>query len=200
MKSSLLVVAVLFLGLTLGGCTTRVIRTDTSKVTDFSGYWNDTDSRLVAEEMIRDAVSGNWTNDFNRATGRMPTVIVGTIKNNTFEHINSDVFINDLEIALTNSGKVQFVANKDFRQEIRDERADQQSGNTEPSTISAKGHELGADFMLQGSISSVEDAVRGKYAVFYQVNLVLVDMKTNQKRWMGQKEIKKIVIRPQTRL
>jgi PBP1b-binding outer membrane lipoprotein LpoB len=120
-------------------------------------------------------------------------VIVGTIKNNSHEHINPDLFVASLQKALINSGKVDFVANKFERDEVREERLDQLSGNTELSTISEKGHETGADFMLKGSINSIQDAVEGKFVMFYQVNLELIDMKTNQKRWLGQKEIKKLV-------
>ena len=184
----------------LAGCATKVTRVDVAKVTDLSGSWNDTDARLVFEEMVKDCLGGNWVNDFNKTSGRSPVVIVGAIKNRTFEHISAEIFIDDIEHALTNSGKVVFVASQGPRQEIRDERMDQQSGNTEPATISQKGHETGADFMLQGSVNSIKDAVKGKYAVFYQVTLELVDMKTNQKRWLGQKEIKKVVERPGVKL
>ena len=185
----------------LSGCgTPKVTRTDVKAVTDLSGGWNDTDVRLVAEEMVKDCMAGKWVDDFNRANGRAPAIIIGSIKNKTFEHISSEMFTNDLEVALVNAGKATFVADKSFREEIRDERADQNQGNTEPSTISARGHETGADFMLQGSINSLKDEIKGKVAVFYQVKLELVDMKTNQKRWIGQKEIKKIVERPSVRM
>ncbi len=200
MKRTNLSLLALLAVIAVAGCATKVTRTDVNKVTDFGGGWNDTDARMVAEQMIQDCLSGNWLNEFNKSSGRTPTVIVGLVKNKTFEHISSEVFIDDLERALTNSGKVQFVAAKDARQEIRDERADQQGGNTEPSTITEKGHETGADFILQGNINSIKDPVPGKYAVFYQVTLELVDLKTNQKKWLGQKEIKKIVERPSTKL
>ena len=193
-------VCILFLVSAVAGCATKVTRTDVGKVTDFSGGWNDTDAHLTAEEMIKECLAGHWINEFNKSSGRSPVVIVGFIKNRTFEHISSDVFVEDLQRALTNSGKVAFVASQDGRREIREERADQQTGNTEPSTISKKGHETGADFMLQGGINSIQDAVKGKYAVFYQVTLELVDMKTNRKIWLGQKEIKKIVQRPNVKM
>jgi penicillin-binding protein activator len=197
MNRLLLAVCMIFL---LTGCATKVTRTDVNTVTDLSGGWNDTDVRLVAEEMIKDCMDGNWINDFNKATGRAPTVIIGSIRNKTFEHISAEMFTNHLEMALVDSGKVAFIADKSYRDEIRDERADQLTGNTEPSTIAEKGHETGADFMLQGSINSIKDAIKGKQSVFYQVKLELVDMRTNQKRWIGQKEIKKIVDRPSVRL
>ncbi len=195
MKTSMLVcVCMLFV---LTGCaTTKVTRTDVNAITDLSGQWNDTDARLTAEAMIADCLNGNWTNEFNKEKGRTPTVIVGKIKNRTYEHISSDIFTSVLERALTNSGKVTFVADKENREDIRDERADQQAGNTEPATISEKGHETGADFMLQGAIEAIKDEVKGKYAMFYQITLEMVDMKTNQKKWISQKEIKKIVEHP----
>ena len=182
--------------LMINGCaSTKVTREEINKSIDLSGRWNDTDARMVADEMIKTCLNGVWVNDFNKSSGRTPVVIIGTIKNNTFEHISSDVFVEEMQKALMNSGKVVFVANKDERQEVREERVDQQTGNTQPATITAKGHETGADFMLKGSINAVKDAVRGRYVMFYQVTLELVDMKTNQKRWIGQKEIKKLVER-----
>jgi uncharacterized protein (TIGR02722 family) len=194
MKS--LVILLVGFVLILTGCTSpKVIREDVNKPIDISGRWNDTDARMVADEMINECLSGLWINEFNKSSGHTPTVIVGTIQNNSYEHINPDVFISELQKALINSGKVSFVANKNERGEIRDERADQQMGNTNPATITSKGMETGADFMLRGSINAVEDAVKGRYVMFYQVNIELIDLKTNQKRWIGQKEIKKRVER-----
>ena len=189
-------VLVIVFGISLGmaGCaSTKVQRTDVNKPIDLSGRWNDTDSRLTAESAIEDCLKHSWTNDFNKEAGRNPTVIVGQITNRSQEHINSQVFIKDLERALVNSNKVQLVASSQERKGIRDERVDQQAGNTDPSTISKPGFESGADFMLQGSINSVKDEIKGKYAILYQVNLELIDMKTNGKKWIAQKEIKKVV-------
>ncbi|MBI3314999.1 MAG: penicillin-binding protein activator LpoB [Candidatus Omnitrophica bacterium] len=192
-KCSLLFVLVV---LTAAGCAPKVTRMEPDKVVDFSGGWNDTDARLVAQEMIKDCLAGPWVNEFTQKSGRPPVVIIGAVKNRTFEHIDPGVFITDMEQVLTNSGKVIFVASKDDREEVRAERSDQQAGNTAFPTISPKGLETGADFMVQGSVHSIKDALRGRYAVFYQVTLELVDLKTNQKRWIGQKEIKKVVERP----
>ncbi len=190
--------------LVTAGCTsTNARRMDADKTTDLSGMWNDSDARMVANEMIGDCLNGRWIDDFMKSQGHSPVVIVGTIKNKTSEHISSDVFIDTVQRALTNSGKVVFVASKDERMEIRDERADQQMGNTEAATISPKGHETGADFMLQGNINQIEDEVESQTLMvakrrstnFFQVTLELVDLKTNQKRWIGQKQIKKSIER-----
>ena len=194
MKIKFYIFMMIGLGLSVLGCSsTKVQRTEVNKVIDLSGRWNDTDSRMVAEEAIVDCLSHSWINDFNKETGRSPTIIVGQIINRSSEHINSLVFTKDLEQAIVNSNKVQLVASKQERKEIREEREDQQSGNTDPATISKAGLESGADFMLQGGINSVTDEIKGKYAVLYQVNLELIDLKTNRKKWISQKEIKKVV-------
>mgnify|MGYP000205166593 FL=1 len=55
------------------------------------------------------------------------------------------------------------------------------------------GQEVGADFMLQGSINTIVDAVSGEQARFYQVDLTLIELGTNRKVWLGQKKIKKTI-------
>jgi uncharacterized protein (TIGR02722 family) len=161
-------------------------------VTDLSGNWNDTDSRLVAEEMIQDALSRNWLTKYNREQGKAPTVIVGTVRNLSHEHINTRTFIADMERALINSGEVEFVASADERQEVRGEVKDQDLNATD-ETRKQMGQEVGADFMLQGSINTIVDAVSGEQARFYQVDLTLIELGSNRKVWLGQKKIKKTI-------
>ena len=190
--------------LTSGCSSSRVERVSPDKVTDLSGTWNDSDARMVAEEMVKECLNGKWLPEFNQAnSNKAPVVIIGDIKNKTYEHISPDVFINSLQKALLDSGRVQFVANKEERAEVREERQDQQVGNTEPSTIIPVGHETGADFMLQGNINAIKESVedqrlmvgKKKSTSFFQVTLELIDLKTNQKRWIAQKEIKKSIER-----
>jgi uncharacterized protein (TIGR02722 family) len=176
----------------LSGCGKTVTRVDADSVTDLSGNWNDTDSRLVAEEMIQDVLSRAWLTNFSRAQGKSPTVIVGTVRNLSHEHINTRTFIADMERELINSGQVEFVASAVDRQEVRDEIKEQDLHASE-ETRKAMGQEIGADFMMQGSINSIVDAISGEQARFYQIDLTLIELGTNRKVWVGQKKIKKTV-------
>ncbi len=187
--------AIICLGIIVGCASVKVQRTNVAKTIDLSGRWNDSDSRLVAEEMIKDCLARPWVNEFNIKNSRIPVVIVGTVVNRSSEHIDSAVFTVDLEKELLNSGKVKFVAAKAPREEIREERLDQ-AENASKLTTKPSREETGADFMLQGTINSVKDEIKGKYVILYQVNLELVDMTTHEKAWIGQKEIKKVVSRP----
>lgn len=176
------------------GASRKVTRMETETVVDLSGRWNDTDSRLVAEEMIREALARPWLEDFIAEKAKKPDVIVSRIRNESYEHISVETFIRDLERELTNSGKVNFVAEKSEREEIREERLDQALHASEESA-KRPGQEAGADFMLIGSINSILDESGGKKVIYYQVDLQLVDMETNRKVWLGQKKIKKFISR-----
>jgi hypothetical protein len=180
--------------LVVSGCA-GVKRVEVEEVIDLSGRWNDTDSRLVSEEMIRDALNRPWLERFKIAHGgKPPVVIVGTVENRSHEHINVQTFVKDLERALINSGEVEFVASRGEREEVREERRDQAIHAAE-ETAKPMGEEIGADYMLKGSINSIMDKISGKAVIFYQVNLELIDLKTNKKVWIGEKKIKKYVKR-----
>ena len=175
-------------------CSPSVKRVETNLVKDVSGGWNDTDAQMVAQEMITDCLQGGWYNRFLSQKGKEPVVIVGTVVNNSSEHINTGVFIEEMQRALINSGKVDFVASKNERGEIRTERLEQDEFASE-ATRKAFGKEVGADYMLSGVLNSVVDKSGSKALVFYQANLKLIDIETNRIVWNGQKQIKKYVKR-----
>ncbi|MCA1958989.1 MAG: penicillin-binding protein activator LpoB [Nitrospira sp.] len=185
--------------LAVGGCghEVKVTRVDAGVVTDLSGRWNDTDSRMVAEAMVKEALEYPWLGNFSKAKQRQPVVVVGTVVNNSHEHINVQTFITDLERELTNSQKVTFVAGKQEREEVRAERKEQAVYARE-DTQKAPGKESGADFMLKGTIATIVDEADGTKAVFYQVDLQMIDLENNAKVWYGQKKIKKVVERKRT--
>ncbi len=180
--------------LALSGCGTSqsVSRIEPDETVDLSGDWNDTDSRLVAEEMISDVLSRPWLGDFKGEKKRPPDVIVGTVKNRSTEHIQTITFIKNLERELVNSGRVNFVVGKEERTEVREERADQQE-NASAESMKKFQQEAGADFMLQGDIATIVDQDRGEQVKYYQVNLELVNLENNRKAWIGEKKIKKLV-------
>lgn len=179
----------------LTGCGgVKVERVDSGEMIDLSGNWNDTDSQLVSAEMINDSLSRPWVSEFRSLQGKPPVVIVASVRNRSSEHINTETFVKDLERELINSGKVKFVASKEQRSEVRDEKNDQ-ANFSDPATIKAMGKEKGADFMLQGQINTIMDEA-GKQAVkYYQVELEMINILTSEKVWIGQKKIKKLVTR-----
>ncbi len=177
----------------LTGCAetpTKVERISADEVTDLSGQWNDTDSRLVSEEMVMDMLARPWIENHRRQYSAKPAVIVGYIRNLSHEHINVKTFINDIERELINSNQVDFVADSEEREQLRYEREDQDLNASEASR-KAMGQELGADYMLLGSINTILDGAGTTQVTYYQVDLKLTSLTDNRTMWIGQKKIKK---------
>ncbi|MBI5198104.1 MAG: penicillin-binding protein activator LpoB [Nitrospirae bacterium] len=178
----------------VSACGPKVTRISPEETVDLSGRWNDTDSRMVAEERVKEALGRPWVENFTSKNEKPPTVIVGTVVNRSHEHINVQTFIKDLERELTNSGQVQFVAAKGEREEVREERLDQ-ALNAAEETAKSPGKETGADYMLKGTLNTIVDESGKVKAVFYQVDLEMIDLESNVKVWFGQKKIKKVISR-----
>jgi penicillin-binding protein activator len=182
---------VFFLLLCLG-CARTVTRIAPETQVDLSGRWNDTDSRMVADQMILDLVNSDGYKNYAAGKGRKPVIVVGMISNKTSEHIDANNYIRKFEVVIHNSGMAELVENDEFRDKLRLERASQQDFSS-PETMSKWGKETGADLMLFGEMNSETDVLNKKRVVNYITTLFLTDMESNKRIWYGQREIKKFV-------
>ena len=195
MKKYFLLALILSIASVLTGCVSSTVeRVDFDSQQDLSGYWNDTDARIVSNDLAEQLTDSSWYNRFIQENDRKPVIIIGSIRNNTDEHINTSIISKKLEISLINTGKVLSVANSSERKEIRDERDDQQIN---ASIDSAKniGNETAADFMLRGDIKTIVDSDGLKSVRTYFITAELVDIETNTKIWLGENSTIKKVIR-----
>ncbi len=193
MKKSLTIIALgLLTAFVLGSCSRKVARVDTQSQIDISGRWNDTDSRLASEELTAQLISGSWISNHLLEKSKKPVIIVGLVRNKSHEHIDAETFIKDIEKAIIKNDNVRLVQGGQMRDELRGERADQQD-NASNSTVKKFGLETGADYMLQGNITSIVDAHKREKVVYYQIDLELTHLETNEKVWIGDKKIKKLV-------
>lgn len=195
MKKYFVLALILSVASVLTGCVSSTVeRVDFDSQQDLSGYWNDTDARIVSNDLAEQLTDSSWYNRFIQENDRKPVIIIGSIRNNTDEHINTSIISKKLEISLINTGKVLSVANSSERKEIRDERDDQQIN---ASIDSAKniGNETAADFMLRGDIKTIVDSDGLKSVRTYFITAELVDIETNTKIWLGENSTIKKVIR-----
>ena len=176
----------------LQSCSHRVTRVDPNEQIDISGKWNDVDSKITAEAMVDQVLNEVWLSNFVKDKGEKPVVIVGFVKNKSHEHIEAETFVKDIEKSFVRTQRVRLVQGGEKRQELRAERADQQT-NASVSTMKKWGLEVGADFIMQGSINSIVDAYKRDKVVYYQVDLELTNIQTNEIVWIGDKKIKKTV-------
>lgn len=179
--------------LVLSSCSQRTVtRVDPDQQIDLSGRWNDVDSKKVANKTVQQFLNSTRYEQYTADNGKTPAIIVGYINNKTSEHIDADNFIKKFEIEIFNSGLADLVESREFRERLREERADQQEFAS-PETTAKWGKEYGADLMLFGTMTSETDTYNNKKVVNYIVTLYLTDIETNKRVWYGQEEIKKFI-------
>ena len=195
MRSTSKFLVTFLIAITLVSCSTKheVTRVAYDEQIDLSGRWNDTDSWRTAQDITNQILNERWIRDFsNDNQGERPKVIVGSMKNKSHEHIDAETFVKDIEKAFIRTGSVRLIQGGDKREELRFERQDQQD-YASAATMKKWGQELGADFMLHGTINSIVDSYKNEKVVYYQIDLELTNLETNEVVWIGDEKIKKFV-------
>ncbi len=186
--SVLLVMAVLLM--TLSGCTvtTREVSSDEKVIYD-EGY-HFSDKKAIVADMVQ-SLLGKYPLD--RSTDR-PVVIVYGIANRTTEHISTSAITDDIRQALLQSGRVRFV-NETQRENIERETSYQYGGNVAAETRIARARQIGAKYMLTGTLRSMEKEqprqvrFKKKTLMYYSLNLELTDIQTGLIEWADSTEI-----------
>lgn len=207
MKNTLQVLFCIIFLLAILACSDlpKVKRVDANTITDLSGNWNDTDVRLVCDSLLKNALASpridEYINDFSaRNSGARPAIIVGRFRNVTSEHIDTSIVSGIMRSSIINSGKLDFVEGGEAREDMREERQDQQvyaSG----ATTAALANETGANMMLTGTVNSIVDGAGKKMTRTYYVTATITNIETSRILWEGENNsIKKVITRPKTKI
>ena len=161
-------------------------------VKDLSGYWNSNDVDQVCTTLIDSCIKSMRIANFRTTEGRAPVVIIGTIRNKSVEHIDTSILSKRFQNVIINDGTLEFVADANQREELRAEKNDQAENAYE--TAKSIGNETAADFMLQGTVSTIVDTAGRQQVRTYQVDMQLIDLETNRIVWSEQNnDIKKYI-------
>ncbi len=182
------------LSLALGGCaTTRTIDPDSQVHYDASYDFSDKD-------LIVSHLSENLVNFVDGSNVR-PVIISYGIGNQTSEHINTSGISDDIRLALVQSGKYQLI-NEAQRANIDEESDFQKTGAVSESQRIAQGRQLGADYILGGTLRSIvkkqprQIRLTKKKLVHYSLNLELTNTETGAIAWADKVEIARESSRP----
>lgn len=189
----LAVAAVLF----MTGCTvtTRDISSDQEVIYD-EGY-HFSDKKNIVNAMADSLISKPPLVNANDR----PVIVVYGIANRTSEHISTSAITDDIRQALLASGKVRFV-NKIQRENISRETDYQYSGKVTTETRIKLGRQVGADYMLTGTLRSIEKKqprqvrLKKKILKYYSLNLELTDLETSLIEWADSAEVIRESSRP----
>lgn len=178
------------------GSTPSVERISSEESIDLDGYWNESDVSAVCNTLIEECSKSSAVAGFTKKNKRVPVAIIGRIRNESSEHIDTSIIEKKFQNAIVNSGAMEFVSDSSERQYLRDEKADQAEHAT-MDTAKELDSETGADYMLLGSVKSIVQVSANKNIRTYYVYVELHDIKTNKILWMSEdSSIRKVISNP----
>jgi uncharacterized protein (TIGR02722 family) len=134
------------------------------------------------------------------ATDR-PIIVIYGIANRTSEHIDTSGITDEIRREILSTGKARFV-NKAQRENIINETDYQQGGRVANETKIKLARQLGAKYMLTGTLRSIEKKegrqarLTKKSYIYYSLNLELTDLETSLIEWADSVELVREASKP----
>lgn len=181
---------VLAAAVSLAGCaaTTRTINPESNFHYDAS--YDFADKKAIVSELTSNLLADTVVN----RVGEPPIVISYGIANETREHINTGGIADDIRSNLLQSKQFRFL-NRSQRQNLVDEADYQYAGFVPPEDRVQEGQQLGAEFILSGTLRSIEKKqsrqwrLSKKKLVYYNMTLEMTDLTTGEIAWSDSVEI-----------
>lgn len=159
---------------------------DPTRVELLDDKFNEADMQQMADTMIKAMVSCGYIAN----APKPPIVIVEKVANRTQDHIDMASMTNMIRTALINSGKVRFV-DKEARETLDEEYEYNAGGNVSEVTQKKRGKQVGADYILNGSLSTNVQEVGGTKFVYYKLTMNLTNLESSTIDCTQEKELRK---------
>ncbi|MBU0592857.1 MAG: penicillin-binding protein activator LpoB [Pseudomonadota bacterium] len=195
-SSSLLLSLTTAVALGLGGCATTspevssgpVKYGDAKAVETVTNEFGSTDLQTIAESMARSMLQSRPVTQ----SRERPLVTIAEVKNKTSEYIDTRAITDSIRAQLLKSGAVRFAVDINAMQNQTDELIRQnQTGMYKKSKSKKIGQMEGADFRVEGNISSIVKRTSDIKDVYYKFSLMLVNVESGVIEWADEKEIRK---------
>jgi uncharacterized protein (TIGR02722 family) len=161
---------------------------DSKAVESLTNEFGSTDLQTIAESMARSLLQSRPVVQ----SARPPLVTVSDVKNKTGEYIDTRSITDSIKTQLLKSGAVQFAVDIENMQGQTDELIRQnQTGLYKKSSAKKIGKMEGADYRIEGTITSIVKKTSDVKDVYYKFSLSLVNIESGVLAWMDEKEIRK---------
>lgn len=145
-----------------------------------------TDLQMIAEAMSRSlaqSVAGNK---------QKPLVTVADVKNKTDEYIDTKSITDSIKTQLLKSGTMKFATDIADMQNQTDELVRQNNTGLYKKSSTAKiGHMEGAQYRIEGTLTSIVKKNSSVKDVYYKFTLMMTNIESGTLEWMDEKEIRK---------
>ncbi|QIW09626.1 penicillin-binding protein activator LpoB [Francisella sp. LA112445] len=177
--------------LSLNSCSTKVAYENPDSVDTTSIDFSSTDLQAITKKMADDMLNSRGVKKITAMD--TPTLFFSNIRNETNEHINTTMLSNTVQTQIVNSGLFQ-VTDMTQIKNIREQLGYQaNSGMVDQSTATRIGHNIGARYMVYGSIQDINNVSvdKDRRSKYFLATLKMLDLKTNLIVWQGEKQILK---------
>lgn len=159
---------------------------DAKAVEQVSNEFGSTDLQMIAESMARSLAQ-------SYAGSRVkPLVTIAEVKNKTSEFIDTRAVTDSIRVQLLKSGTFRFATDIAGMQNQTDELVRQnQTGLYKKSKTSKMGKMEGAQYRIEGSITSIVKRNSSVKDVYYKFSLIMTDNENGTIEWADEKEIRK---------
>lgn len=147
--------------------------------------FSENDMQLIAKKMIQSMAVSNIV-----GSNGAPFVMIGKMRNRTAEHIDMTMLSNKVRTQLIQSGRFRF-ADVQNRLDIAEEYEYQQSGYVDPEQAKGPGSQVGAEFLLTGTLTANVQEVGKNKLIYYKATFQLTNLLTSEIAWTDEKEIRK---------
>src|SRR5580765_4098844 len=185
MKTYLVLIAAATLA---AGCAKEVTSYgDARGVETVTNQFGSTDLQVIAEAMARSMQQSPAI-----ASGNLPIVTVKEVRNKTSEYIDTRAITDSIRSELQKGGRVRSAVDATaMKQQVEELDRQQDSGlYAKPSAVE-KGQMVGAQYRMEGNITSIVKQVKDTKDVYYKFNLQLWNIRNGLLEWSDEKEIRK---------
>lgn len=172
----------------LAGCAKDTVRYgDARGVETITNEFGSTDLQMIAEAMTRLLLDAPVV-----AANNLPIVTVQEVRNKTSEYIDTRAITDSIRAELQKSGRVRFAvdaADMANQKEEVDRQQDDEYYDREQTA--EKGRMVGAQYRLEGNISSIVKQAKDIKDVYYKFNLQMWNVRNGLLEWTDEKEIRK---------
>jgi len=160
---------------------------DARGVETLTNQFGSTDLQMIAESMAR-----SMQQSPSIASGNLPIVTVQEVRNKTSEYIDTRAITDSIRSELQKGGRVRFAVDAVGMRQQTEELNRQQDSSlyAKPSAVE-KGQMVGAQYRMEGNITSIVKQVKDKKDVYYKFNLQLWNIRNGLLEWSDEKEIRK---------
>jgi uncharacterized protein (TIGR02722 family) len=196
-KTNLFAVTAISMLLFLAGCMASTKNLGPEDEYHYDATYDFSDKKQIVERLVTPLV----TAPVFPVQDSKPILIVYPVVNETSEHISTGGITDEIRMKLLKSGKFRFI-NERQRENIQKETGYQNQGYVDPAMRIEQGRQLGADYILSGTLRSIKKEqpkqwrLFKKERIYYSLDLSMTDLKTGEIVYADQAELAREASQP----